>query len=123
MEVDFQSLNEFPSPGMLRDWVNRHGDVCKSVPLPSPSRWKYEYRRSANWRRRKKQQREIRQIFIGLVSVVNGLDAGDTYKCQTVSSISFDCLSQVADAQHAALEGLLQGKSLCSGSPELRLVR
>ena len=56
----------------------------------------------------KKKQREIRQVFAGLVAVVNGLDAGETFGSQTVRGDSFDTNGQIADAQFAALEGLLQ---------------
>jgi hypothetical protein len=92
---------------MLQAWANRHGDSVSICPLPSPSNWKYEYRKSGNWRRRKKKQREIRSLFSNLVSVVNGLDAGETFGGHTVSGGSFDSLKQVAEAQRAALNGLL----------------
>ena len=55
----------------------------------------------------KKKQREIRSLFSNLVSVVNGLDAGETFGGHTVSGGSFDSLKQVAEAQRAALNGLL----------------
>ena len=92
---------------MLQAWANRHGDSVSICPLPSPSTWKYEYRKSGNWRRRKKKQREIRSLFSNLVSVVNGLDAGETFGGHTVSGGSFESLKQVAEAQRAALNGLL----------------
>ena len=103
----------FPRRACCKEsWVQRYGDSCKLTPLPMPSKWKYEYRRSANWRKRKKGQREIRSIYHGMISVINGLDNGATYASQTVGAGKFDRVGQIANAQQAALEELLRDATL-----------
>ena len=101
------SSNDLSTPRLLRQWVERHGDLCKVTPLPFPGKWKYESRRSANWRKRKKGQREIHRVFVGLVSVINGLDVGKTFAEQTVGAGKFDTILEIELAQRLALHELL----------------
>ena len=100
--------NEFPSPAFLSKWVERHNHSYKITPLPAPDPWKHEWRKSARWRQRKKDQRQIHSIWCSLVAVINGLDSGDAYASQTVSQGKFDDNKFIARAQQVALKELLK---------------
>jgi len=103
--------NEFPSPAFLSEWVERHNHSYKITPLPAPDPWKHEWRKSARWRQRKKEQRQTHGIWCSLVAVINGLDSGDAYASQTVSRSKFDDNEFIARAQQVALKELLKDAS------------
>jgi len=56
---------------------------------------------SATWRLQTKRLLQRWRVARSMINLVNGLDEGNTYSCQTVGA-SFDSLPEIRDAQRLA---------------------
>ena len=102
--------NEFPSPSVMKSWVERHGDSVRLTPLPFPPKPVHRKHSSANWRLRKKEQLRIYRVAVSMVSLINGLDEGRVFSSQAVPA--FDVLPEVRAAQELALKEIMNNATL-----------